>query len=341
MKYSVLPFCFITMLLLCSACISYSQYNKVWAFGDSAGIDFNTSPPTLITTHISTTEGCASICDAAGRLLFYTDGTTVWDAGHNVMPNGQDLIGYTTSITYSSSQAAIIVPVPGRTSLYYLFSLAHEGYGKLYYSIIDMTLNEGMGDVISDSKGKILAKELTEQMTAVSGNNCDIWLLVSGRVDLKIRAYNISFEGIDTVPVTSPRIAIVGDLWDVRGCMEVSPDRTKMACAQGNLVLYDFDATTGKATKPVVLASKRDSFSMYGVAFSPGNSKLYATASALANKGVYQFDVSLSDSQQIAASKVKVGNGQWAIKTGPDGKMYISSTISSTSKYLSVILNSI
>jgi hypothetical protein len=62
--------------------------------------------------------GTASVSDPrSGQLLFYSDGRTVWNRGHRPMANGQELLGG------GAVQAALPVPVPGRDSAYFLFTL--------------------------------------------------------------------------------------------------------------------------------------------------------------------------------------------------------------------------
>jgi len=74
-----------------------------WYFGRNAGVQFNPdgSVTPLTDGQLSTLEGCASISDRFGNLLFYTDGVTVWDRTHQVMPGGTGLLG-----DDSSSQSA-------------------------------------------------------------------------------------------------------------------------------------------------------------------------------------------------------------------------------------------
>src|SRR5690606_17412451 len=117
-----------------------AQYNQIWAFGQKAGLNFNTSPPTAIETQISSQEASASICDEMGNLLFYTDGDTLWDKHHKAMPNGLDLSGTGSNITYSSAQGTLIVPAPGKPKKYYVFSLGcteSNFLGHLYYCTVD------------------------------------------------------------------------------------------------------------------------------------------------------------------------------------------------------------
>ena len=83
-----------------------------WYFGNKAGLNFNVMtsgvPQTLSNGSINTTEGCASISDANGGLLFYTDGIKVWDRNHVQMTNGFGMLG-----NPSSTQSGVIIPFPG------------------------------------------------------------------------------------------------------------------------------------------------------------------------------------------------------------------------------------
>src|SRR5215203_2259557 len=101
---------FTTTLIFILPLFSYSQKEfSIWYFGYEAGLDFNSGSPIPLTNGaIQTNEGCASISDANGNLLFYTDGVYVWNKLHLQMPNGFALYG-----GYSSSQSASILKRPG------------------------------------------------------------------------------------------------------------------------------------------------------------------------------------------------------------------------------------
>ncbi len=309
--------------------VAFAQHGNIWTFGYGAGVDFNTVPPSLLKTSVVSNEGAASVCDADGKLLFYTDGTTVWDRNHQEMPNGRDLpdVGWTRNVTSSTAQGAIIVPIPGKGMEYFIFSLAayESGFGgTLYYCVVDMSRNDGLGDIVPETKSKILAGGLTEHMTAVPGNHCNIWLLAASALKQEVWAYNITIEGLDTVPVTSPKIPGRGGLSSagIQGTMDVCPDRTKIAFAQGNLVLYDFDASTGKTSRPMVLDTN-SAENWFGVAFSPGNTKLYATTEVTGR--ACQFDLLAGDTQQVKASEIQLyKGGAFSMKRAPDNKIYIA-----------------
>ena len=110
-----LPF----LLLLFSLFSSYGQKEAaIWYFGENAGLDFRSGVPVALEDGaLSTLEGCATIFDTEGNLLFYTDGSTVWNRNHLVMPNGTQLLGNATS-----TQSAIIVPKPNDSDIFYVFT---------------------------------------------------------------------------------------------------------------------------------------------------------------------------------------------------------------------------
>src|SRR5687767_9652562 len=141
MTRKIHPFIFLSIFLL-TAVPGFSQgENNIWYFGSNAGIDFNSGSPVAIAGgQVNTIEGSAGICNAAGQLLFYSDGTFVWDRNHNIMPNGSGLLG-----DGSSTQSAVICADPAGPNLYYIFTADQGGYGGpnqgINYSKVDMTLN--------------------------------------------------------------------------------------------------------------------------------------------------------------------------------------------------------
>src|SRR6187401_1070532 len=129
-------------LLMGSFCFSQGENNQ-WCFGSLSGLDFNSGSPVAVSSQVNTTEGSSSIADAAGNLLFYSDGITVWNKNHIAMPNGTGLNG-----GVSSTQSALIVAQPQTPTIYYVFTTAEaQGATGFCYSIVDMTLQGGLGDV--------------------------------------------------------------------------------------------------------------------------------------------------------------------------------------------------
>lgn len=87
--------------------------NNIWYLGENFGIDFNGDHASAISDgKIPPLSGIGTTaCDKNGNLLFYTNGLTVWDRNHQVMPNGSDLEGYRVL------SSAIIIPYPEHPSI--------------------------------------------------------------------------------------------------------------------------------------------------------------------------------------------------------------------------------
>src|SRR4051794_39753851 len=83
--------------------------NNNWYFGNGTkGVNFNTTPPSVLTENAMYTHGgVTTISDAFGNLLFYTNGQEVWNRQHEIMLNG---IYLTAGM---NTQQVIILPHPG------------------------------------------------------------------------------------------------------------------------------------------------------------------------------------------------------------------------------------
>lgn len=307
-----------------------AQYGNVWIFSDSGGLDFNVSPPRPLYSAIRSWEASATMCDAQGNLLFYTNGLDIWDRNHNLMPNGSNLVSLPRNneraVTQSSSQGALIVPAPGQRSKYYVFSLTNNelsaNRGRLYYSVVDMELNNGLGDVIPSQKEIFVASGFTEHMSGISGNHCNAWVVTTSLASRKLHTFAITEGGVDTTPVLSDLLPVNQYNFHY-GRMTFSPDGTKLLVARGGMGLYHFDIETGQATGWLTLASISLSGEYYVGDFSPDNSKVYAYES-FGSGNIFQFDLALKGNTDILNSRTYIAtivNG--ALKLGPDGKIYI------------------
>ncbi len=310
----------------------FLKANANWVFGKGAGLDFNNGAAASFSTAMFSEEGCAAVSDPlTGKLLFYSNGGKVWNARHEVMPNGRNLLGNAryqykyiknsqgdtvnidTTVIYSTVQGVSIVPLLNEPGKYYLFSLSGltsggpKPEGTLFYNIVDMNLNNGLGDVINGKKNITLDRDtLAEAMVAIPGNNCDVWLTVHHQRRNEFRAYHITLDGIDPNPVVSLSGYLPGDNYFI-GSMAVTPDRSKIAItAMGaGVLLGHFNPATGIASGHF-LANYGSSF--LGVCFSPDNSKMYlAAADHLA-----QLDISIFDTITILSSVKQIVNAPTA-----------------------------
>lgn len=356
--------------------VSYGQREASrWYFGDKAGLDFNNGTPVALTDgQLETHEGCSTISDQNGNLLFYSDGIGVWDKAHKLMPNGTGLLGHE-----SSTQSAIIIPKAGSLTQYYIFTVddpdpEESNNNGLNYTLVDLSLNNGFGDVVTSEKNVHLITynpndpvesqlKCSEKITAIQHNDENsIWVITHFKNSFY--SFRVDGNGVNTTPVISPtntNVPVGGYKQNAIGYLKVSPDGSKIGVAHsktsftndtgpktpskqtGKVLLYDFNTTTGTVSNELVLLGQRIP---YGIEFSPKSSKLYATVNNYSNDGnpiggtLYQFDLTagniVASLEDISTSSNVAGALQLAI----DGKIYragypIGSPISS----LSVINN--
>ena len=320
--------------------ISFSQGEKnIWYFGYGAGLDFSGGAPVPLTDgQHNVLEGTACISDAAGSLLFYTDGMTVWNKSHTPMPNGNGLLGGDPGIGGSSVQAAIIVPLPGSTTSYYIFTVKSGSATEFHYSIVDLNQQGGLGDVVAKNTVLSPGSMTTEAVTAVPhANGTDFWIIhhVFGGSDFHV--YHLNSLGVNTSPVVSTLGSVLSggvSASEFIGALTASPDGSKIAMATyGNrtIELFDFDNATGILSNAII--SPRAYFYAKALEFSPNGKVLYATHRIAPYSGhsrLTQFDISSNDSATIMNSAMEVGRGtgdNWSLMgmtLGPDCKIYIA-----------------
>jgi len=352
------------MCLIAANSVSAQSESNIWYFGNGAGLDFNSeSPRVLQNGNLFTTEGCASISDKGGNLLFYTDGITVWNAQHKPMSNGKGLKG-----NASSTQSALIIPKPGTSTLYYLFTVGEKAdKDGISYSVIDMSGDQKAVDKFKNNEhfvapdikvnlghGKIIEKNTrliapaSEKLTAVRhSNGKDYWIIAHAWNSNAFLAIPLSEKGIGAPIITKIGLfhgdASNNKVNEAIGYLKLSPDGKKIASAicykkVNDVEILDFDNSTGKFSNNIPIATGGYA---YGLSFSPDNTKLYVSFLE-GPVGVMQYAIPSSGatSVSIAKSGVPIAKNKeaftfGAIQIGPDGKLYIAKTDS----HLDVINN--
>lgn len=322
----------------------YCQENSanIWYFADHAGLNFSTGIPIPITDgQTDVYEGTATLCDIHGNLIFYTDGTKVWNKDHGIMPNGADLMG-----NPSATQSALITPYPQNDSLYIVFTVdARENslINGLRYSIINVNLDGGLGDITAE-KNILLHAPVCEKLTSIiKTNQSDFWIIAHDWGNSDFLSYSITDGGVNTTPVVSSvgSIQTTGGGFSMQysiGYMKASRDGQKIAVANyrdiGFFELFDFDVVTGQISNGKI--SDASYYRPYGIEFSPDCSKLYGSIDGgeYTNGKIYQFDLSLSDPLDSPILIASSTNHLSGLQLGPDGKIYVS--IKNTA-YLGVI----
>ncbi len=361
-------------MLLCFGFSEAQLHDNVWLFGfesytntDGVGgsvLDFSGDSLDIFYEYrdmdLNITN--AGICDTSGNLLFYTNGIYIANALHEPMENGEGLNPgeYADAhfwLGYRVIQGAIIVPAPGVNDKYYLI---HESYEYptpnsdwhapiIYYSLIDLSYNNGLGAVIE--KNQIIFEGVFDhgKITLVKhANGRDWWGLILQRNSSCFNRFLITSNGIETFPTQ----CIGGDIPGGIGQSVYSPDGSKYVLYNlvsvniGNyLSIYDFDRCNGELSNPIqdILI---DTAGIGGVAISPNSRYLYVSS----YNYIYQYDleaddilstkdtVAIYDGYEVevsAQNNVYLPTRFSLIQLGPNGKIYIK--CSSSANLLHVI----
>lgn len=302
-----------------NVCNTVTKNNaKHWYFGNQAALKFENNIPIAITNSAMTqVEGVATMSDANGNLLFYTNGITVFNRNHEVMLNGTGLLSSSTN-----TQAAFVMPHPVDINKYYIITP-----NPYRYSVVDMTLDSGNGAIVEEEKNILINNESSEKIGGVlTSNERDIWLITCAANQKKFNVYKIDENGISLTPVISDVDVAPGFF----GYMKISPDGTKIATANFNqsFHLYDFNRATGEISNQQVVnfVSSIGGFGSYGIEFSP-NSNLIYVADHRGQNRVFQFDITQTTPELIAESVVPLETNTMALgalQLGLDNKIYVA-----------------
>lgn len=337
------------LFILISVAFTFCQkQDRIWVFDDGVGLNFNNlSAPFAFNTGLKGIGGedYATISDKDGGLLFHVNGadsvwvgtnnypydfSDVYDRNHMMMPNGDGLVG-----NLSCTQGSLIIPLPNDSIHYYIFknninSPVITGMQRgLYYSVVDMTTNGGLGDVVS--KNNLLhAAILTEKLSACKhGNGRDWWVLSHESNNNHFIEFLVTPAGIN-----GPYIQNTGTLFQnsgangVLGPIKFSKDGTRCAMVGiPNIInVFDFDRCTGLLSNQITIPSNNTyvaGSSLYGCELSPNGNIIYIST----EDSLYQYDLTAAN---ISSSKINLWSdtvtkfvlGQMLL--APDDKIYIA-----------------
>jgi gliding motility-associated-like protein len=317
-------FCLIVLNIIALTNSFSQKEGNIWYFGTYAGLDFNTNPPTALTNSaMNGYEGCASISDTAGKLLFYTDGTSIWNKRHAVMQNGTGLLGGN-----SSAQSAVIVPYPTKDSLYFVFTVPQNGQSHgLRYSIVNMNLDTGNGGV-TNIKNVQLFSTTREKLTAVKhANGRDYWILMQEWSSNAYRAYQVTDTGV-VLPPTRTVIGTTSSGWyTLKANTQGDKVATTHAITNPKVNVFDFNNSTGVLSNSIVLNIPGSCLELYGTEFSPNGRVLYAGIYNC-SRAIYQWNLNAGNDTAINRSRVKLDSGSnigvGTLQLATDGKIYIA-----------------
>lgn len=308
---------------------------RFWFFGNRAAIDFGatgtTATPFVGPAGSETSEGTTVVTDVSGNLRFWSNGRVVIDATGAIMPNGTGLLG-----NDSSPQTVAAFPSPENPNQFFVVATSTDvAVGpntQLTYSVVDMTLRGGLGDV-TDVKNVPLGPVGTasEALTAIpNADGSGYWVLTYTNNSPNVLAYEFDSDGpVTGVPVVS---VMPSNHFNGYGSLAFSADRTQLALLSAAFAttgvqpavvrLLAFDAASGLVQQTTSWDLPTGGGNMgYSADFSPGGDYLYATR-IFGGAQLYRFDLTDVEAAGELVGPVGASGGQ--VRRGPDGRMYVA-----------------
>ncbi len=327
-----------------------------WFFGrDRIHLDWNSgSPVEQAASAAYSDEAMAVAGDSNGGLLFYSDADWVYNRDNQAMPNGR--LAPILPVAHLSTHC-LAIPQPGSDSLWYLFypeqlkssDPATDTITTLYYAVINMNLEGGLGDVIL--KDQAILRPTTEKIAAVRHCNGTDWWIVGHEAGTtgtnRFFAWLLTDDGLSMPVISDAGIPKARTEYTKAGEMKISPNGLMIAMSTGpdfdlepirnyTIELFDFDPAFGSVTNAIFIGNFRYQTAglglgdAYGLEFSPSGDFLYVARSAWENDSLLQYDLRSGDPATILQSRENIYHSEnptednfGAMLTGPDSQIYI------------------
>lgn len=281
------------------------------------------SPPEITYTGIKYGfEAIAHAEDNKGNILFFVNASGVYNSQGELMQGSEEIFANPSSAEIN------ICHVPGDKNKYYIFYNG-ELCSYLYYSVVDMQLNKGLGDVaklnfILDSTRMAEGVELIKRPCT---NN---YWLIAYECGKGYKRYTIDEQGISSGQLIYSHAGPA--IYVGRGELDYHNGRLGHAFSNSPAplaFLCDFDELSGTVCNPRNIELPEGGNGVYGMEFSPDGTKAYITEwynNRTDNLFQYDFENGKITSYYITStiadtSKAVGGPGQ--IELGSDGKLYI------------------
>jgi len=321
-------------------CFSQGENNR-WYFGNYATVNFNTVPASTfpVTQYflIATCSFCVS--DSLGELLFIARGDMVYDRDLHAIWNCSGLWGDPNTL-----QPVFTIKKNNEDSIYFIFSMGTEISNKgLHYSVFDMRLNNGFGDIVPGMKNLPVAggENARNNLTGIRHkNNQDVWIVVNipSNGGHQYGSFLVSNSGISSMPVISQSNFLASGGFH-RGEIKISRDGTKLIFTGDTLAEFcKYDCSTGMVTPLFRFIPKQEMIGTNNYAcypeFSNDSKYLYIYGRTTVNPvsvppdisyHLYQYDASKEDSTQFMQSEVIIGADivYGGLQLASDNKIYV------------------
>ncbi len=338
-KKNIFCYFILTLLSLSNVFVFAQNETNNWFFGRNAGLNFDVGDTNIVLgSGMFTPEGCTSISDYDGNLMFYSNGENIWNRNHEIMDNGDNLFGDVTGV-----QTAIIIPKPNDVSTYYIFYTRENAINSptfiaagIYYSEIKFTPQNPLGSVVI--KNQRIANSATSRLAAIYHNDTNSYKLITvtkpdspiidpnGEELFVFRIFTISSLGID---LNSTVVTIIENIGTI-GTLKISPNGQYIAIINSQsmkIFAYEYDIVLDNfqlyKTLPTVPA-----FGLflipYGLEFSQDSNMLYYTGANGSDIYIVQIQFShLNDMNPPEGYFFNEPRAQ-SLQLARNGKIYVS-----------------
>lgn len=336
----VLPLFFLFLSLYCTA------QNQNWYINGEKILNFSVSPLTVdfFNASIINQGYNVSVSDLNGNLLFISNGADVLNNEGDIMLNGDNLDENFSFEPWGidfAFQPIVTIPVMGQSEKYYLFTLsdgffnflsAEQEYltSSLHYSVLDMSLDEGKGDITEGQKNIFLIDNLSGAMTPILGDCGSVWLLTHEYNSNKFIAFEVTEAGI-----SNPVISEIGQtLQNVPNSTQINNLNGLFASPAGNKIvlflqtgvqLFTFNQEVGIISNPIDLPINSEATSG---TFSPNGDYFYVIESEAEDSSIIsRITVNEPTADAVQDSKTAVGSISIAsnlttMQYAPNGRIY-------------------
>jgi hypothetical protein len=353
----------IFLFFICFVNITHAQnkYGHQWLFDNFNTIDFRTD--SVITGQIQPypiynrgASFTSNMCDKNGSIIMQTGGCYIINKDFKLMKGSDSvntrstaLIGYCKPGEphgyFPFKQNNIFITYPSDSSKYLLFNMDFENLypngsnilmlpPHIYYHSVDITKENGNGEVIE--KFKIAIQDTLSRgylMAVKHSNNRDWWVVIP-----KFKSNCFFVVPVTSTGVGAARKECLGPFWkkdpDLGGQVAFSADGSKYARVDeiDTIMVYNFDPTTGRFSSPIRLSHSDKTSYLQGVCFSQNSRYLYVTHILK----VFQYDLQATDIQgsmtvvgDVSSFSLSAERGALQVmKLAPDGKIYIAGPFS-------------
>ena len=286
-------------------------YNNFW---NNVILDFNNSQAPQVqiaSTYVPMLGENTSVSDSVGNLLFFTNGTRLFDRNLNFMPGGILIPPLDTNGMYSGlaqRQGCMFLPWPDDTNKYVLLHTTKElalpqtypGFipyhlpRHLYMTVLDKSMNGGLGGIVNINQ-IIVLDTLTNWGGGLSvtkhANGRDWWILVKKHYKNKFYKFLLTPSGIQSMG-----FQLIGldnqarhlDYYSFSPNGSVLAGNIAFSAYAHDIVLFNFDRCTGVLSNhQIIFNPNNPNHGCEDLDFSPNSRYLYATERVK----IFQYDL--------------------------------------------------